>query len=129
MRGVGFGFWDLEFLWGLGFGIWSFFILRRHLIHLARHKIFVLVADPIAIARDAPDEVQLVLLAKNGMIIQERNGYRVAFTNRAHETFALFVSIDFHRAAAFGEDVNLLLIGMIVRRPGTLMGLENSIAG
>src|SRR5439155_2287352 len=96
---------------------------RRQLVHLARHEIFVLVPDPITVARDAPDEVQLLLLAEHRMIIEERDGDGIAFTHRMDEAFRLFVRINLHRTAPFGEDINLLLIGVVVRRPGTLTRL------
>jgi len=63
------------------------------------------------------------------MIIQDRNGDGISFIHRAHEGFALFISINLHRAAAFGENINFLLISVVVRGIGTLVRLKDSIAG
>src|SRR6266545_3952404 len=98
---------------------------RREFVHLSRHEILVLVPDPIARAGDAPDEMQFLILAEYRVIVEDRNCDGIAFAHRTHKTFRLFIRIDLHRAAPFGENVNLLLVSVIVRRPRALMRLED----
>src|ERR1035437_1178145 len=103
--------------------------LRREFVHFAGHEILVLVADPIAVPRDAPDKVQLLGMAEHRVIVQDRDGHRIPFLDRPHKRLGLLVDIDFHRALALEEDIDLLLIGMVVGRPGALVGLEQGVAG
>ena len=96
---------------------------------LAGHEVLVLVAHPIAIAGDAPDEVQLLRLAEDRVVVQQRNGHRVAGAHAVDEALGLLVGIDLHGAVPLEEDVDLFLVGVIVGRPGTLAGLKDRIAG
>src|SRR6266496_3607921 len=106
-----------------------FTALRSEFIDFAGHEVFVFVADPVTVAGDAPDEMEFFFLAEDGMIVQKRYGHGVAFIDGMDKAFALFIGINFHRTAALGKNVNLLLVGVVVRRVGALMRAEDRIAG
>src|SRR5215831_13200860 len=42
-------------------------------------EVFILVADPVSFARDAPYELEWLFLRKDGVIVEKRNRHRVAF--------------------------------------------------
>lgn len=51
------------------------------LIDLARQEVLVLVTDPVTVAGDAPEEVQFLFLAEDGMVVEHWDGDGIA---RAH---------------------------------------------
>ena len=51
----------------------------------ARHEALVLVADPVALAGDAPDELQRVLLREHRVVVEHRDRHQVALVHVVHE--------------------------------------------
>ena len=92
-------------------------------------KILDLVAHPVALAGYAPDEAEGFLVGEDGMIGHERDGDVASDFRRLNEGEVLVVLVDMHGARTLDEGIALLLVSVIVGRPGAGVVLVEGVAG